>query len=123
DPATARRLLHETTLESFFSFAWVTPDTDYVGAWAPFSNLPKAKRRQRRRSAEVVRTVRPGIAGREPALPRQGRRHHRTVRSHWRSNPRGHARLQRGPARSCERRGPCQRPHGQVGTAVTWAFT
>ena len=40
DPATARRLLRETTLESPFSFAWMTPDTDYVGSWAPFSNLP-----------------------------------------------------------------------------------
>ena len=40
DPATARRLLHETTLESPFSFAWMTPDTDYVASWAPFSNLP-----------------------------------------------------------------------------------
>ncbi len=40
DPATARRLMHETTRESPFSFAWMTPDTDYVGAWAPFSNLP-----------------------------------------------------------------------------------
>ena len=40
DPATGRRLLHETTLDSPFLFAWMTPDTDYVGAWAPFSNLP-----------------------------------------------------------------------------------
>ncbi len=39
-PDTARRLLRETTVESPFSFAWLTPDTDFVGAWAPFSNLP-----------------------------------------------------------------------------------
>ena len=36
----ARQLIHETTAESPFSFAWVTPDTDFIGAWAPFSNLP-----------------------------------------------------------------------------------
>ena len=40
DPQAARRLIHETTVESPFSFAWVTPDTDYIGSWAPFSNLP-----------------------------------------------------------------------------------
>jgi len=40
DPATARKLMRETTVESPFSFAWITPDTDFVGAWAPFSNLP-----------------------------------------------------------------------------------
>lgn len=40
DPSTARRLLHETAVESPFSFGWMTPDTDVLGAWAPFSNLP-----------------------------------------------------------------------------------
>lgn len=40
DPDTARRLLRETTVESPFSFAWLTPDTDFVGSWAPFLNLP-----------------------------------------------------------------------------------
>jgi hypothetical protein len=40
EPSTARRLLRETTVESPFLFAWMTPETDYVGAWAPFSNLP-----------------------------------------------------------------------------------
>ncbi len=39
EPSVARTLLRETTGESPFSFAWITPDTDYVGAWAPFSNL------------------------------------------------------------------------------------
>jgi hypothetical protein len=39
-PETARRIIRETTLESPFSFAWLTPDTDFIGAWAPFSNLP-----------------------------------------------------------------------------------
>jgi hypothetical protein len=38
-PEAARKLIHETTAESPFSFAWVTPDTDFIGAWAPFSNL------------------------------------------------------------------------------------
>ena len=40
EPDTARELLRETTVESPFSFAWLTPDTDFVGSWAPFSNLP-----------------------------------------------------------------------------------
>lgn len=39
-PGAARKLIHETTADSPFSFAWVTPDTDFIGAWAPFSNLP-----------------------------------------------------------------------------------
>ena len=39
-PGQARTILRETTLESPFSFAWLTPDTDYVASWAPFSNLP-----------------------------------------------------------------------------------
>ena len=39
-PEKARRIIRETTAESPFSFAWITPDTDYIGAWAPFSNLP-----------------------------------------------------------------------------------
>ncbi len=39
-PDVARKLIHETTVDSPFSFAWVTPDTDFIGAWAPFSNLP-----------------------------------------------------------------------------------
>ena len=36
----ARELVHETTTESPFSFAWMVPDTDYISAWAPFSNIP-----------------------------------------------------------------------------------
>ena len=36
----ARELLHETTAESPFSFAWIVPDTDYISAWAPFSSIP-----------------------------------------------------------------------------------
>jgi hypothetical protein len=36
----ARELVHETTVESPFSFAWIVPDTDYISAWAPFSNIP-----------------------------------------------------------------------------------
>ncbi len=34
DPETACRLVHETTEESPFSFGWMTPDTDYIAAWA-----------------------------------------------------------------------------------------
>lgn len=40
EPESARKLIHETCVESPFSFAWVTPDTDFIAAWAPFSNLP-----------------------------------------------------------------------------------
>ncbi len=40
EPDTARRLLHETASECPFLFAWMTPDTDVVAAWPPFSNLP-----------------------------------------------------------------------------------
>ena len=39
-PEKARKIVRETTLESPFSFAWMTPDTDYIASWAPFSNLP-----------------------------------------------------------------------------------
>lgn len=36
----ARQIIRETTVENPFLFAWMTPDTDYIGSWAPFSNLP-----------------------------------------------------------------------------------
>jgi hypothetical protein len=36
----ARQLIKETIDESPFSFAWLVPDTDYIAAWAPFSNIP-----------------------------------------------------------------------------------
>ena len=39
-PDKARQIIRETTKESPFSFSWMTPDTDYIGSWAPFSNLP-----------------------------------------------------------------------------------
>ena len=39
-PEKARQIIRETTSESPFSFAWITPDTDYIAAWAPFANLP-----------------------------------------------------------------------------------
>ena len=39
-PEKARHIIRETTAESPFLFAWMTPDTDYIGSWAPFSNLP-----------------------------------------------------------------------------------
>jgi hypothetical protein len=39
-PEKARQIIRETTIESPFSFAWITPGTDYIGTWAPFSNLP-----------------------------------------------------------------------------------
>ena len=39
-PDQALRLLHETVTECPFLFAWMTPNTDFVAAWAPFSNLP-----------------------------------------------------------------------------------
>lgn len=39
-PEKARQISRETTAESPYSFAWMTPDTDYIASWAPFSNLP-----------------------------------------------------------------------------------
>ena len=39
-PEKARQIIRETTVESPFLFAWMTPDTDYIGSWAPFSSLP-----------------------------------------------------------------------------------
>ncbi len=39
-PEKARQIIRETTTESPFLFAWMTPDTDYIGSWAPFSSLP-----------------------------------------------------------------------------------
>ena len=39
-PAKARQIIRETTAESPFSFAWMTPDTDYIASWAPFASLP-----------------------------------------------------------------------------------
>ena len=39
-PERARHIIRETTAESPFLFAWMTPETDYIGSWAPFSNLP-----------------------------------------------------------------------------------
>ena len=40
EPEKARHIMRETTSESPFLFAWMTPDTDYIGSWAPFSNHP-----------------------------------------------------------------------------------
>jgi hypothetical protein len=39
-PAEARQLLRETVEGSYYSVAWLVPDTDYVSSWAPFSNVP-----------------------------------------------------------------------------------
>ena len=39
-PEKARQIIRETTTESPFSFAWITPDTDYIASWAPFSSQP-----------------------------------------------------------------------------------
>lgn len=39
-PEKARQIVRETTIESPFSFAWITPDTDYIASWAPFSSQP-----------------------------------------------------------------------------------
>lgn len=39
-PDKARQMIRETATENPFLFAWMTPDTDYIGSWAPFSNLP-----------------------------------------------------------------------------------
>jgi len=39
-PEKARQIIRQTTQESPFSFAWMTPDTDYIASWAPFSSLP-----------------------------------------------------------------------------------
>jgi hypothetical protein len=38
-PAKARQILRETVEGSPYSIAWLTPDTDFVSSWAPFSNL------------------------------------------------------------------------------------
>ena len=39
-PENARQIIRDTTAESPFSFAWITPDTDYIASWAPFSSQP-----------------------------------------------------------------------------------
>jgi len=39
-PDKARQILREATDESPFLFAWLTPDTDFIASWAPFSSLP-----------------------------------------------------------------------------------
>jgi DNA-directed RNA polymerase specialized sigma subunit len=40
----ARQVIRDTTTESPFSFAWITPDTDYIASWAPFSSQPNHHR-------------------------------------------------------------------------------
>ena len=39
-PENARQIIRDTTAESPFSFAWITPETDYIASWAPFSSQP-----------------------------------------------------------------------------------